>query len=89
MDASHFPERWERGRDQSRPWMFLVSSPSRVGDLPQTLGMTDYSYGFVVKSLAPVLERLGHWRQVIAPKVAWFMPPRRQSTRVSGRSISR
>ena len=68
MDASHFPERWERGRDQSRPWMFLVSSPSRIGDLPQRLGMADYSYGFVVKSLAPVLERLGHWRQVIAPE---------------------
>ena len=30
--------------------------------------MADYSYGFVVKSLAPVLERLGHWRQVIAPE---------------------
>ena len=68
MDASHFPERWERGRDQSRPWMFLVSSPSRIGDLPQRLGMADYSYSFVVKSLAPVLERLGHWRQVISPE---------------------
>ena len=89
MDAAHFPERWERGRNQSRPWMFLVSSPSRVGDLQQRLGIADCSYGFVVKSLAPVLERLGHWRQVIAPKVAWFMPPRRRSRRASGRSISR
>ncbi len=68
MDASHFPECWERRRDQSRPWMFLVSSPSRIGDLPQKLGMADYSYGFVVKSLAPVLERLGYWRQVISPE---------------------
>ena len=48
--------------------MFLVSSPSRVGDLPHKLGLADYSYGFVVKSLAPVLERLGYWRQVIAPE---------------------
>ena len=68
MDASRFPECWERTRDQSRPWMFLVSSPSRLGDLPQKMGMADYSYGFVVKLLAPVLERLGHWRQVIAPE---------------------
>ena len=36
--------------------MFLVSSPSRIGDLPQSLGMADYSYSFLVKSLAPVLE---------------------------------
>ena len=68
MDASRFAECWERGSDPSRPWMFLVSSPSGIGDLPQKLGRADYSYGFVVKSLAPVLERLGHWRQVIAPE---------------------
>jgi glycosyltransferase involved in cell wall biosynthesis len=68
MDASQFPERWERMRDQSRPWMFLVSSPSKIGDLPQKLGMADYSYGFVLKSLAPVLERLGQWRPVISPE---------------------
>jgi glycosyltransferase involved in cell wall biosynthesis len=48
--------------------MFLVSSPSRVDDLPQRLGLADYSYGFVVKSLAPVLERLGNWRQVVSPE---------------------
>ena len=68
MDALHFPECWETTRDQSRPWMFLVSSPSRIGDLPQKLGTLDYSYGFVVKSLVPVLERLGHWRQVSSPE---------------------
>jgi glycosyltransferase involved in cell wall biosynthesis len=48
--------------------MFLVSSPSRLGDLPQILGFADYSYGFVVRLLTPVLERLGYWRQVIAPE---------------------
>jgi glycosyltransferase involved in cell wall biosynthesis len=48
--------------------MFLVSSPSHVADLPKKLGQCDYSYGFVVKALAPALERLGHWRPVIAPE---------------------
>src|SRR6516225_8047572 len=68
MDASYFSESWEKLKDQSRPWMFLVSSPSPVGDLPQKMGVADYSYGFVVKSLVPVLERLGHWRPVISPE---------------------
>jgi glycosyltransferase involved in cell wall biosynthesis len=48
--------------------MFLVSSPGPIGDLPEKLGVADYSYGFVVKSLAPVLERLGHWRAVVSPE---------------------
>jgi glycosyltransferase involved in cell wall biosynthesis len=68
MDASRFAECWERGSDPSRPWMFLVSSPSPISHLPHKVGLADYSYGFVVKSLAPVLERLGHWRQVTAPE---------------------
>ena len=68
MDATQLPPSWERLRDPSRPWMFLVSSPSRLGDLPNKLGLADYSYGFVVKSLVPVLERLGQWRQVTAPE---------------------
>ena len=53
MDASHLAECWQRGRDQSRPWMFLVSSPSHVGDLPERLGTSDYSYGFVVECHDP------------------------------------
>jgi glycosyltransferase involved in cell wall biosynthesis len=68
MEASRLAEYWEQGSDPSRPWMFLVSSPSRIGDLPQNMGLANYSYSFVVKSLAPVLERLGHWREVIAPE---------------------
>jgi glycosyltransferase involved in cell wall biosynthesis len=48
--------------------MFLVSSSSRIDDLPQKMGLALYSYGFVAKLLSPVLERLGQWRQVIAPE---------------------
>ncbi len=69
MDASRFPGIWDQVKDGSRPWMFLVSSPSHIGgDLPQKLGMADYSYGFVVKSLAQVLERIGRWRPVNSPE---------------------
>lgn len=68
MDATHLADCWERGQDAGRPWMFLVSTPARVADLPRRLGAAEYSYGFVVKALLPALERIGPCRMVPNPE---------------------
>jgi glycosyltransferase involved in cell wall biosynthesis len=50
------------------PYEFLVSTTGCVGDLRRHLGSADYSYGFVLRGLAPALERLGTWRLVGRPE---------------------
>ncbi len=51
-----------------RPWRFLVSTTGCVGDIRRHMGSADYSYGFVLKALTPVLERLGSWELVEQPE---------------------
>lgn len=47
---------------------FFVSTTGCAGDLKRHLGSADYSYGFVLRALAPVLERLGTWRIIERPE---------------------
>jgi glycosyltransferase involved in cell wall biosynthesis len=56
------------GPDPSRPFAFLVSTTGCASDLRRHLGSADYSYGFVLKAIAPALERLGTWRLVERPE---------------------
>ena len=51
-----------------RPFHFLVSTTACVGDLARHMGSADYSYAFVLKALAPVLDDLGGWSMVPNPE---------------------
>lgn len=60
-------------RDQSetsiaKRWAFFVNTTGCAGDLKRHLGSADYSYGFVLKALEPVLDRLGTWQMVDRPE---------------------
>ena len=54
--------------DESKPWMFLVSTTPAAGDIRNGLGSPAYSYYFAVEALAPVLERLGSWKLIKRPE---------------------
>lgn len=52
----------------ARRFAFFVSTTGCVNDLTRHLGSADYSYGFVLKALAPALERVGTWQLVDRPE---------------------
>jgi glycosyltransferase involved in cell wall biosynthesis len=68
MDADTLAASWSGADDPNRPIAFLVTAPVKPGDLPGRLGHADYSYGFVLQALVPVLERVGSWRLVPRPE---------------------
>lgn len=68
MDASALASSFGAALDRGRPWKFLVSTTDCVGNLKRHLGSADYSYGFVLKALAPVLEQVGSWELVPRPE---------------------
>jgi glycosyltransferase involved in cell wall biosynthesis len=68
MDAQVLDRCWDGTDDPGRPWAFLVSVPVVLDDLPARLGSADYSYGFVLQALRPVLERIGSVRMVPRPE---------------------
>ncbi len=49
----------EQIRSGTGPYEFFVSTTGCAGDLKRHLGSADYSYGFVLRALAPALEALG------------------------------
>ena len=50
------------------PYRILVSTTRCVKNVPSNMGNADYSYAFVLKALAPVLDRLGVWEIVDQPE---------------------
>jgi hypothetical protein len=68
MDATRLLPRIEDSLDDQAPFMFLVSTTGCAGDLRRHMGSADYSYGFVLNALTPVLETVGHWKPVPAPE---------------------
>ncbi|HEU5117262.1 MAG TPA: hypothetical protein VFT74_11405, partial [Isosphaeraceae bacterium] len=48
----------------SGAYEFFVSTTGCAGDLKRHLGSADYSYGFVLRALAPALDALGSWRLI-------------------------
>ena len=54
--------------EESKPWMFLVSTTPAASDIRNGLGSPAYSYYFAVEALAPVLERLGAWKLIKQPE---------------------
>ncbi|MBX6316409.1 MAG: hypothetical protein IRY99_26380, partial [Isosphaeraceae bacterium] len=68
MFAQRLADCWEGAADPSRPYAFLVSTTGCARDIRHHMGSADYSYVFVLKALAPVLERLGRWQLVEAPE---------------------
>lgn len=68
MDVAMLDAAWSAAADPSRPIRFLVSAPVEPGDLPGRLGAADYSYGFVLKALGSVLDRVGSWELVNRPE---------------------
>ncbi|MBX7164743.1 MAG: glycosyltransferase [Pirellulales bacterium] len=86
MDAAQATVPWQRGASthgSKRPWSFLVSTTGCAGNLAKHLGDADYSYGFVLKQLVPVLEELGDWQRVERP--ASSLPYAIERARESGR----
>lgn len=68
MDSMRLADCWNRAGDTSRPFAFLVSTTGCAGDIRRHMGSADYSYAFVLKALAPALERLGRWTLVPVPE---------------------
>ena len=52
------------------PYHILVSTTACAKDVRRFMGNADYSYAFVLKALAPVLDRLGSWEVVEPPEHA-------------------
>jgi hypothetical protein len=46
---------------------FIVYAPTRTEALPTALGVSEYSYGFVLGAFMPLLQRFGRVHQVIDP----------------------
>jgi glycosyltransferase involved in cell wall biosynthesis len=46
----------------------LVSTTAGAKDIRRNMGNADYSYAFVLKGMAPVLDRLGPWEVVEQPE---------------------
>jgi glycosyltransferase involved in cell wall biosynthesis len=57
-----------RERDRSPEPHFLVSTTACANDLARHVGSADYSYAFVLRALAPVLETLGRWTRIAVPE---------------------
>ncbi|WP_161602420.1 glycosyltransferase [Tautonia marina] len=57
-------------RPQTRrgPYRILVSTTACAKDVRRFMGNADYSYAFVLKALAPVLDQLGSWQVVEQPE---------------------
>jgi glycosyltransferase involved in cell wall biosynthesis len=53
---------------EAAEYEFFVSTTGCAGDLRRHLGSADYSYGFVLRALAPALEALGSWRLIDRPE---------------------
>jgi glycosyltransferase involved in cell wall biosynthesis len=68
MDSTRLADCWDHAADSARPFAFLVSTTGCAGDIRSHMGSADYSYAFVLKALAPALERLGRWTLVPVPE---------------------
>ncbi|RUL82085.1 glycosyltransferase [Tautonia sociabilis] len=57
-------------RPAPRPGSYcvLVSTTAGARDIRRNMGNADYSYAFVLKALAPLLDRLGPWQVVERPE---------------------
>ncbi|WP_169972608.1 glycosyltransferase [Tautonia rosea] len=57
-------------RSQTRrgPYHILVSTTACAKDVQRFMGNADYSYAFVLKALAPVLDQIGSWQVVEQPE---------------------
>lgn len=64
----------------ARPLQFLVSTTGCAGDIRRHMGSADYSYAFVLKALAPVLEQLGHVRPIALPESSLAFAAARAAT---------
>jgi glycosyltransferase involved in cell wall biosynthesis len=64
-------------RDDGRPIAFLISAPGCARDVAGNMGNADYSYTFVLKALAPVLERFGRWQLIANPESSLLYQARR------------
>jgi glycosyltransferase involved in cell wall biosynthesis len=52
----------------STEFTFLISTTACAADLPRYVGSADYSYAFVMRALAPVLDALGGWARIPVPE---------------------
>ncbi|MEW4571057.1 glycosyltransferase [Tautonia sp. JC769] len=57
-----------RPQDRRGPYRILVSTTACAKDVRRFMGNADYSYAFVLKALAPVLDQLGSWQVVEQPE---------------------
>ncbi len=71
-------------RSDAGTYEFFVSTTGCAGDLKRHLGSADYSYGFVLRALAPALEALGSWRLIELPESR--LPYLAEQTRAQGAS---
>ena len=68
--------------------MLLITSMYSEGDLVQRLGRDSYSYRYVYRAFAPLLDRWGQHCEVSGSRSRFEQAVERRADRIAPRSIS-